>query len=106
MNDLPEINFKEKKDKKKGFLPWLRSRLGVGGQGAMGGAGEGLPGAANFGRAAFGAAKFGASSGAGGLGGLLAGNAGLIAMAAIVAAAVGTTLYMKNTSDPDRKRHV
>jgi len=96
MSDLPEISFKEKKDKKKGFLPWLRSRLGFGGRSAMGGAGEALPGAANFGRAAaFGAGRFGASAG---IGGLLAGKAGLILTAVIVSAAIGTSLYMKNQS--------
>lgn len=95
MNDLPEINFKEKKEKKKGFLAWLRSRLGFGGRTAMGGAGEALPGAANIGRAAFGAGKFGASAG---IGGLLAGKGGLIVTAMVVAAAVGTNLYMKNES--------
>ena len=97
MSDLPEISFKEKKDKKKGFLPWLRSRLGFGGRSALGGAGEAIPGAANLGRAAFGAGRFGASSG---LGGLLAGKFGLIATVAIVGAALGTTLYMKNASTP------
>ena len=31
MNDnLPEIDFKEKKKEKKGLLPWLKSRLGFG----------------------------------------------------------------------------
>jgi len=99
MSDLPEINFKEKKDNKKGFLPWLRSHLGFGGRGAMGGAGEALPGAANLGRAAFGAARFGASS-AGGIGGLLAGKAGLILTTLIVSAAIGTSLYMKNQPEP------
>ncbi len=97
MSDLPEINFKEKKDKKKGFLPWLRSRLGFGGRSALGEAGEAASGAANLGRATFGAARFGASSG---LGGLLAGKFGLIATIAIVGAALGTTLYMKNASSP------
>ncbi len=95
MGDLPEINFKEKKDKKKGFLPWLRSRLGFGGSGAMDGA---LPGAANFGRAAaMGAGRFGASAG---IGGLLAGKAGLILTALVVSAAIGTSLYMKMQPEP------
>jgi len=97
MSDLPEINFKEKKDKKKGLLPWLRSRLGFGGRSAMGGAGEALPGAANFGRAALGAGRFGASAG---IGGLLAGKAGLVLTALIVTAAIGTSLYMKMQPEP------
>jgi len=93
MNEnLPEINFKEKKEK-KGFLPWLRARLGFGSRGPMGGieeAGGAFRGAANFGK--LGAAKFGASSG---IGGLLAGKAGLLVTAAIVA--VGTGVYLANT---------
>ncbi len=97
MSDLPEINFKAK-DKKKGFLPWLRSRLGFGGRSAMGGAGEAAPGAANFGRAAFGGAKLGAASSAG-VGGLLASKAGILA-ALVVSAALGTALYMKNQPEP------
>ena len=93
MGDLPEINFKEKKEK-KGFIPWLRTHLGFGGRGAMG---EALPGAANLGRAALGAGRFGASAG---VGGLLAGKAGLILTALIVSAAIGTSLYMKNAPEP------
>ncbi|HBB66111.1 MAG: hypothetical protein A2X28_10780 [Elusimicrobia bacterium GWA2_56_46] len=93
MSDLPEINFKEKKEK-KGFLPWFRSRLGFGGRSAIGGE---LPGAANLGRASLGAGKFGASSG---IGGLLAGKAGLVLTAAVVAAALGTGVYMNNQPAP------
>ncbi len=105
MSDLPEIKFKEKKDKKKGFIPWLRSRLGIGGRGgAMGG--EALPGTAKFGQGALGAAKFGTASGAaggglsglGGIGGLLAGKIGLIITAVVVGSAIGMTLYMKAPS--------
>ncbi|MEI7481938.1 MAG: hypothetical protein WCK75_06275 [Elusimicrobiota bacterium] len=106
MSDLPEINFKEKKDRKKGFIPWLRSHVGVGGKGAMGG--EALPGAAKFGQGAFGAAKLGAASGAaggglsglGGIGALLAGKIGLIVTAVVVGSAIGMTLYMKAPSNP------
>jgi len=106
MSDLPEINFKEKKDKKKGFIPWIRSHLGIGGRGAMGG--EVLPGAAKFGQGALGAAKFGAASGSaggglsglGGIGGLLAGKIGLIVTAVVVGSAIGMTLYMKAPSNP------
>ena len=92
MNEnLPEIDFKEKKEK-KGLLPWLRSRLGFGARGGMGGAeeaGGAFKGAANFGK--LGAARFGASSG---IGGLLAGKAGLLVTAAVVA--VGTGVYLAN----------
>ncbi|MEI7530048.1 MAG: hypothetical protein WCK76_14015, partial [Elusimicrobiota bacterium] len=95
MKELPEINFKEKKEK-RGLLPWLRSRLGLGGGGAIGGAGEALPGAANLGRAAFGAAKLGS----GGLGGLLAGKLGLIATVVVVGGAIGTSLYMRMPDAP------
>jgi len=93
MNDnLPEINFKEKKEKKGGALGWLRSRLGLGGRGAMGEAGIN-PAAMNVGRA-LGTAKFGASSA--GLAGLLAGKASLIAAIAMVAVASG--LYVANNA--------
>lgn len=95
MNDnLPEINFKEKKEKKGGALGWLRSRLGLGSRGAMGEAGIN-PAAMNVGRAALGGAKFGANAG---LAGLLAGKAGVIAMAAVVA--VGTGVYLANKEAP------
>ncbi len=93
MNEnLPEINFKEKKEKKRGILGWLRGRLGVGSRGAMGEAGIN-PSAMNVGRA-LGTAKIGAGSA--GLGGFLAGNAGLIATVAIVAVAGG--LYVARNS--------
>lgn len=93
MNDnLPEINFKEKKEKKGGALGWLRGRLGMGARGAMGEAGL-SPTAMNVGRA-LGTAKFGASSG--GLMGLLAGKLGLIATIAAVAVASG--LYVANNA--------
>jgi hypothetical protein len=93
MSDLPDINFQDnKKKEKRGFLPWLRARLGFGGRGAIGGASN-LPGAANIGRAAFGVGRLGVSSG---MGALFAGKAGFLLTAAIVAAAVGTGVYMKN----------
>lgn len=93
MNDnLPEINFKEKKEKKGGALGWLRGRLGLGSRGAMGEAGI-TPSAMNAGRAAFGAGKFGASSG---IAGLLAGKAGLLVTAAVIA--VGAGVYLANQS--------
>ena len=92
MNDnLPEINFKEKKEKKRGLLGWLKGRLGAGSGGAMGEAGI-TPSAMNVGRA-LGAAKFGASAG---FGSFLAGNIGTIATVAIVAVAGG--VYLANNA--------
>lgn len=93
-DNLPELNFKEKKEKKRGALGWLRDKLGFGSRGAMGEAsslegGQGL----NLGKAAFGASRFGTSSG---LAGLLAGKAGIIATIAMVAAAGG--LYVTRNS--------
>lgn len=95
MNDnLPEIDFKEKKEKKGGFIGWLRGKLGMGSRGgAMGEAGMN-PAAMNLGRSALGGAKFGASSG--GLAGLLAGKLGMIATIAAVAVASG--LYIANNA--------
>lgn len=95
MNDnLPEIDFKEKKEKKGGAIGWLRGKLGFGSRGAIGQAGVN-PSAMNLGKAAFGAGKFGASS-AGGLAGLLAGKAGIIATIAMMAVAGG--LYVANNA--------
>ncbi len=72
MSDLPEINFKKKREK-RGFLPWLRSKLGLSPAGGTpGGAGIAsqasnaakLGNFANIGKsAAFGSAKIGASTG-------------------------------------------
>ncbi len=94
MNDnLPDIGFKEKKEKKGGALGWLRGKLGVGSRGAMGEAGLN-PNVMNVGRAMGGAGKFGASSS--GIGGLLAGGKlGTVLTIAVMAAAVGTTLVMR-----------
>lgn len=90
MNDnLPEINFKEKKEKKGGALGWLKGRLGIGSRGAIGEAGI-TPSAMNVGRA-MGAGRFGASAG---LKGLLAGKAGMLATVAAVAVASG--VYLAN----------
>ncbi|OGR67306.1 MAG: hypothetical protein A2081_01545 [Elusimicrobia bacterium GWC2_61_19] len=95
MNDnLPDINFKEKKEKKRGALGWLRSKLGIGSRGAMGEAGIN-PAAMNVGKA-LGGAKFGSSSA--GLAGLLAGKAGIIATVAVMA--VGTGVYLANKEAP------
>ncbi|PKM98802.1 MAG: hypothetical protein CVU79_00720 [Elusimicrobia bacterium HGW-Elusimicrobia-3] len=94
MNDnLPDINFKEKKEKKGGAIGWLRGKLGLGSRGSIGQAGVN-PSAMNVGKAAFGgASKFGASAG---LGSFLAGNAGLVATVAMVAVAGG--LYLANNA--------
>ncbi len=103
MSDLPEINFKKKREK-RGFLPWLRSKLGLSPAGGTpGGAGIAsqasnaakLGNFANIGKsAAFGSAKIGASTGF--LGGVLAGKGALVATAAIFLGAVGTGLYMSS----------
>ncbi|OGR42365.1 MAG: hypothetical protein A2X35_01285 [Elusimicrobia bacterium GWA2_61_42] len=92
MNDnLPEINFKEKKEKKKGFIGWLRGKMGVGSRGAVGEAGIN-PSVMNVGRGlGMGGAKFGSSAG---LAGLLAGKASVIATVALMA--VGTGVYLAN----------
>ncbi len=92
MKDLPRINFKEKK--KKGFLPWIQTHLGLGGRSAMGTAGQG---GAMLGPTALGAAKLGASTG---IGALLAGKAGFVLAAAVITAAVGTAVYMKPAPPP------
>ncbi|HAT72974.1 MAG TPA: hypothetical protein DCS63_09185 [Elusimicrobia bacterium] len=88
MNDnLPDINFKEKEEKKRGVAGWLRGKLGFGSRGAIGEAGMN-PSAMNVGRA-LGTAKFGASAG---LGSFLSGNIGAIATVAMVAVASGVYL--------------
>lgn len=100
-DNLPDIEFKEKKEKKGGALGWLRNKLGFGSRGAVGGTGVGNPAAMNAGRASLnmgkafgaGAGKFGASSG---IAGLLAGKAGMIATVAMVAVASG--VYLANNS--------
>jgi len=82
MNDnLPEISFKEKKEKKRGALGWLRSRLGLASRGGIEEAGIN-PAAMNIGRAGLGGSGFGSS----------AGKAGLIATIAMVAVAGGVYL--------------
>jgi len=93
MSDLPEIKFKKKKER-KGFLPWLREKLGLGPAGSMGQAASRAPNMVNLGRA-LGTAKITGTS-TGFLGGLLAGKGALVATAALVAAAVGAGLYMAN----------
>lgn len=94
MNDnLPDIGFKEKKEKKGGVIGWLRGKLGFGSRGAMGEAGLN-PNVMNVGRAV-GGAKFGASSS--GIAGLLAGGKlSTVLTIAVMAAAVGTTLVMRS----------
>ncbi|MDA8132033.1 MAG: hypothetical protein M0011_11070 [Elusimicrobia bacterium] len=100
--NLPEIGFKEKKEKKRGIGGWLRQRLGFGSRGgAMGEAGinPSAMNAAKFGRAAFGAGKLGASS-AGGFAGLLAGKAGMLITAALVAVAGGMYVARNSPTAP------
>lgn len=92
--DLPEIGFKEKKER-KGFLPWLRGRLGVGSRGSMGSAGVSPAAGTGAGRA-IGAARFGAGAKFGAAGGLLAGKGGIIA--AVAAVALGSGVYLSNQS--------
>ncbi len=94
MKNLPGINFKDRNNRKKGFLPWIRTRLGFGGQSAMGTAGQGIP---ILGRTALGAAKV---SGTSGLSALLAGKAAFVMSAAVITAAVGTAVYMNPTPPP------
>jgi hypothetical protein len=94
MKNLPRINFKDRNNNKKGFLPWMRARLGLGGQGVMGTAGQGIP---ILGRTALGTAKF---SGTSGLSALLAGKTAFVLSAAVITAAVGTAVYMKPAPPP------
>ncbi len=85
--DLPEINFQKKKER-KGFLPWLKQRLGFGRSASMGN----LPsqGAINIGR--IGAAKPGLFA-------ALAAKASVLVPMAVVALSVGTVFYMKSARD-------
>ena len=101
MSDLPEIKFSKKKEK-RGFLPWLRQKLGLnpaGGAPGAAGISSQASNAANLANAgrAFGAAKIGGAS-TGFMGGILAGKGALIATAAIVAGTVGAGLYMSGQS--------
>ncbi len=111
-NDLPEINSQKEKEKKekKGFLPWLRQRLGFGrsasmgelsSQGAINLGKMGAKGAFNLGKigakGAFSIGKFGASKP--GLFALLAAKASVIAPLAIVAIAVGSVMYMRSSNN-------
>lgn len=104
MNDLPEIKFKKKREK-RGFLPWLRHKLGLSpASGTPGGAGVASQASnaaklANIGKA-FSAAKIGSSGFAGGI---LAGKGAMIAVAAIAAGAVGAGLYMSNKTSTTEK---
>lgn len=82
--DLPEINFQKKKER-KGFLPWLKQRLGFGRSASMGNLSS--QGAINLGK--IGAAKPGL------LAALAAKSSVLIPMA-VVALSVGTVVYMKS----------
>ncbi|MEF3280679.1 MAG: hypothetical protein K6357_06925 [Elusimicrobiota bacterium] len=101
---MKEENLKRKEDKKKGFLAWLREKLGFSPRGGMGNLSQG-PRDINLAglRGAGSAARFGAGVGRFGAGGafsFLGGKAGIIT-AALIALAVGTTLYYKNNSMGD-----
>lgn len=90
--NFSNLNKKEKEDKKKGFIGWLREKLGFAPRG-MGNLSEGARSInlANIGR-------FGSLSSRTGIGGILSfiGGKGTLATLALVALAVGTTLYYKN----------
>jgi len=88
--ELPEIGFKKKKEK-KGLLPWLRQSLGLSGPSSLGADPE--ANIVNIGRS-LGSAK------ATGILGLLSGKVGALVTLGIVAAALGTTLYLKNSPSP------
>ncbi|MGC8728030.1 MAG: hypothetical protein ACP5SD_02060 [Elusimicrobiales bacterium] len=89
---------KKKEDKKKGFLAWLRERLGFGSR-SMGNVSEGARGlnlngiktAGALGRGAGMSGKFGAA----GAFSFLGGKAAIVTFG-LIALAVGTTLYYKN----------
>ena len=115
--NLPDVGFEGKKKEKKGFIPWLRQKLGLGGPSASGAAGEGA-GMMNIGRGigaagGRGAGAFGSGGGllgrGGGLfgrgglfgpGGLLAGKAGMLATMAMVAAIIGGVMYTRYAQSP------
>ncbi len=94
-DNLPEINIKRNKEKRGGFLGWLR---GLGSGGARGGsiAGSASTGSAGFGGALGAGGGFGGASA--GIGALLAGKMGTILTIAAVAVAGGT--YLVNNA-PD-----
>lgn len=108
MNEFENIKKKkEEKDRKKGFIGWLREKLGFSPRG-MGSVSEGARSInlANLGRAGLGrAGSFGSGLGGGGIfgsrsvfGGILSflGGKGTLATMALVALAVGVTLYYKS----------
>ena len=80
--NLPEIGFK--KEKKKGFLPWLKQRLGFGNSASMGNS-------VSAGNVGLTGAKTGLSV-------LLAAKSVLVPLA-IVAVIGGTTIYVKNQNN-------
>ncbi len=110
MNELEDLKKKDDKEKKKGFIGWLREKLGFTPRG-MGNVSPGarninlagLRGAGSAGRfgvaGRFGSGAFG-RAGSGGLLSFLGGKSGIIT-AALIALAVGTTLYYKNSSMGD-----
>jgi hypothetical protein len=106
MNEFEDLKRKkEKKDKKKGFITWFKEKLGFSPRG-MGNVSEGARGinlaglkgsAANIGAGRFGSAGiFSKLFGAGGIFSFIGGKAGLITLG-LIALAVGTTLYMRNS---------
>ncbi len=106
MNEFEDIKKKkEDKDRKKGFLAWLRERLGFGPRG-MGNISEGARGinlgnlgrASSIGRGSFLAGRGAAFSRGAGFFGFLGGK-GAIATFALVALAVGATLYYRSMNN-------
>lgn len=95
MNDFEELNKKKKEEKKKGFIGWLREKIGFTPRG-MGNISEGARGInlTNIGRFGSMAGRGGLSRGAGFLS-FLGGKGGL-ATFALVALAVGVTMYYRN----------
>lgn len=96
MNEFEELkNKKEKEDKKKGFIGWLKEKLGFSPKG-MGTVSEGARGInlANIGKAGSFVGRGAGLKGAGFLS-FFGGKAGLLTMG-LVALAVGTTLYYRS----------
>ena len=90
-DNLPEINVKGPKEKKGGFLGFLR---GLGGGGARGVSGIGASSSAGIGAAGAGAAG----------GGLLGGNVGALVVAGIIAVAGGSYVIRRAAPVPDAQQ--
>lgn len=93
-NNLPEIGFQEKKEKKGGFWGWLRGRGGFFSRGGLGGQGVN-PSGMNFARYV-GSGKFGPSSY--GLAAMFSGHAGTAALVALLGAACGIYVIRNSQS--------